>query len=134
MPIKAAAYAKELATWDAMLTAIEAHTEDLAMLEEESTLLRGIIDRAEALVVNHEKALAERQAFSTELQKIVVEGRKAATFLRNGLKRKFGNRSEKLLEFGVQPLRRRPRRPPQPPVEPEPTVPPSSAPPVKSAE
>jgi hypothetical protein len=133
MPIKAEAYAKELAAWDAMLKAIEVHSEELGMLQEEATLLRSFIDRADALVVDHEKALAERLSFSKELQGIVTEGRKAATFLRNGLKRKYGNRSEKLFEFGVQPLRSRPRIRRRPKAatgpEPEPTSPSSPVPP-----
>jgi hypothetical protein len=50
---------------------------------------------------------AERQRATREMQEALTEGEKTATFLRMGIKLVYGNDNDKLLEFGIQPLRRR---------------------------
>jgi hypothetical protein len=57
---------------------------------------------------------------STKISESLEKGRKLATFLRTGIKQRYGNRSDKLAEFGVQPLRpRRQSVPTAPPPGPE---------------
>jgi hypothetical protein len=54
---------------------------------------------------------AAKQKVSQEIQTTLEEGRVTATFLRAGLRDHFGNRSERLIEFGVRPFRGgRPRK------------------------
>jgi len=45
----------------------------------------------------------------------VAAGKKLVTFLRTGVKEHYGNRAEKVAEFGVQPFRRRTRQAVAPP-------------------
>lgn len=51
-------------------------------------------------------------------------------FVNAGVRQYYGNRSEKLVEFGLQPLRGRPRRTTVPPAPPKPSVVEPPAPPV----
>ena len=65
--------------------------------------------------------------------KLLEEGLKLATFLRVGVRQHYGNRSEKLVEFGFQPFRsRRVPPPPEPPPSPEVTAPVTPDSPVDS--
>jgi hypothetical protein len=48
---------------------------------------------------------ATKQEATKRLQAVLVEGRKLATFLRSGVKQRYGDRSEKLVEFGLAPVR-----------------------------
>lgn len=41
----------------------------------------------------------------------LVQGRKLATVLRTSVREHYGNRNQKIAEFGLQPLRLRPTRP-----------------------
>jgi hypothetical protein len=74
---------------------------------------------------------ASKQEESKRQRKLLVEGRKLATFMRNGARRRYGDDSEKLVEFGLLPFRGR-RRPPeeQPTVKPPETKPPDTSPPT----
>jgi hypothetical protein len=56
-----------------------------------------------------------------QLQEALVEGQRLATVLRLAIKEHYGIRSEKLAEFGLQPVRGRPRK--AKPAAPEPPAP-----------
>ena len=68
----------------------------------------------------------------------MVQGRKLATYLRVGLKQNYGNRSEKLVEFGLQPLRIRHKAADTPTAKPKSSAPsttiPSTTKPASSTE
>lgn len=137
MPRKASIYGDVLAQWESMLTAMSGKTGEFPFLQAGIERLQDHLDRAKQQVLLHEEAEAQRQAASRELLGLVSEGKKAATFLRVGLKQVFGNASAKLIEFGIQPLRRRTRttKPPEPAgPQPEPTVPSSPVPPDEAIE
>ena len=59
------------------------------------------------------------------LQWLLAEGRKLATFLRGGVKQRYGDRSEKLVEFGLAPFRAKAKAKTEqkPPVTPPPPTP-----------
>lgn len=46
---------------------------------------------------------------TAELQGILNEGRRLASLLRHAMRLVYGTRSEKLVEFGLRPFRRRSR-------------------------
>lgn len=56
-------------------------------------------------------APATKQETTKRLRTLLAEGRKLATFLRAGVKQRYGNRAEKLVEFGLAPLRPKVRTP-----------------------
>lgn len=62
---------------------------------------------------------ARKQEASSRLTTILNQGVKLATFLRNGVREHFGNRSETLAEYRIQPFRGRYQVETPPPVYPE---------------
>lgn len=66
---------------------------------------------AEADRLVHERSFhqARKQEVTRKLQDVLVEGRKAANFLRVGLRQHFGDTSEQLVAFGMKPFRGRKR-------------------------
>ena len=76
----------------------------------------------------HQAAMrAAKQEASRRVESLLVNGRKVANFLRHGVRRRYGDSSEKLAEFDLKPFRgrRRPteeKPPPAPGPETEPPV------------
>ena len=95
--------------WEQLLVALLANAQQFLHLEEQRNRLQQLLERARQLATEQDLHTAAKQEASKELEVILADGRKLATFLRNGVKERFGNRSEKLVEFGVQPFRRRRR-------------------------
>jgi hypothetical protein len=95
--------------WEQLLVALLANAQQFLHLEEQRTRLQQLLERARQLATERDLHAAAKQEASKELEAVLLEGRKLATFLRNGVKERFGNRSEKVVEFGLQPFRRRRR-------------------------
>jgi hypothetical protein len=96
-----------VSSWEQLLVALLANTQQFLHLEEQRNRLQQLLERARQLATEQDLHTAAKQEASRELEVILADGKKLATFLRNGIKERYGNRSEKLLEFGVQPFRRR---------------------------
>jgi len=95
-----------------------------------------------AIIAEVDKILAEQAVFqaskqmsSRRLQTLVNQGGKLSTVLKAIAKQRYGHGNDKLVEFGIQPLRSRPKPtvvpPTAPPLEagtpvPTSTIPPSS--------
>ena len=75
----------------------------------------------------HQAAMeAAKQEATQSLRELLVEGRKLATFLRGGVKQRYGDKSEKLVEFGLAPAR--PKAKPRPTAAEAPGDPPPPTP------
>jgi hypothetical protein len=105
-------YAITVDTWRRLGYGLEANAGDYPHLEGHRLKLDEMTERANTLLTRRNALDAEKQAVTTELQTLLEEGRKVATFLRLGMKEIYGNRSEKLIEFGIRPFRRRSRSTP----------------------
>ena len=66
-------------------------------------------ERVELLVSRRNALEAEKQSVTRELQETLAKSRRLTSFLRAGIRDKYGNGSEKLVEFGMRPRRRRAR-------------------------
>ena len=95
--------------WDRLLVPLEANKQDLPHLETHRALLAGMVAQVREISAQHTAMAASKQEATKRLQALLVEGRKLATFLRTGVRQQYGNRSEKLVEFDLQPLRVRTR-------------------------
>jgi hypothetical protein len=104
-------YATTVVGWKILGSGLETNAGDYQNLEGHRLRLESMTERADALVVRRNALEAEKQAVTRELQTLLEEGRKIATFLRVAMKQQYGNRSEKLVEFGLRPFRRRSRKP-----------------------
>ena len=119
-------YGSTLNGWAHLLTSIEANPEDFQALERYRQELAAMLEGAREAIAQQTAMAAAKQQASQRLQVLLVNGRKLATFLRNGVRRQYGEKSEKLVEFGLQPFRGRPRltpeatKPPAPPAPAEP--------------
>jgi hypothetical protein len=122
-------YPEILVSWERMHTAVSANPEELADLQPHFDQLKALLDQGNELAILQDKAASERQLAAKQLQAILREGQRLATFLRQGLKVRFGPQSARLVEFGIQPERRRGPRVQAPAgPKPEPTVPSSPTP------
>jgi hypothetical protein len=95
--------------WIQLLTALAANAAEFTHLDGQRTRLQSMLDRARELLAQHDLHTAGKQQAAKDLAAVLAEGRKLATFLRAGVKDRYGNRNEKLVEFGFQPFRRRRR-------------------------
>ena len=94
-------------SWQHLSTSLAANSKDLPHLDGHRARLLEVLTQAEDLTAQQAALSASKQEASKQLAQLMGEGRKLATFLRVGVKQHYGNRAEKLVEFGLQPLRTR---------------------------
>jgi hypothetical protein len=115
--------ASHLKEWKELATTITANAADLPQAAIPLAALQVMLDDLPNLIVEQSLHRANKQQVSQRLAALHREGAKLATLLRNIARQHYGNRNEKLVEFGIPPFRGRARKA-APPVEtPTPTVP-----------
>jgi hypothetical protein len=100
-------YSDFFARWEKLLVALLANIAELPHLEVPRAKLQALLDEVRGLVSQQDVHAASKQQVSQRLKVALADGKKLATFLSTGVKEHFGNRNEKLVEFGVQPFRRK---------------------------
>ena len=115
--------ASHLKEWKELATTINANAADLPQAAVPLAALEGLVGELPGLIVEQSLHRANKQQVSQRLAELHREGAKIATLLRNIAKQHYGNRSEKLVEFGIPPFRRRARKAAPPAGTPTPTVP-----------
>ena len=91
--------------WDQMASSLTANNDQVAHLEVGVPKLQERSQRARSLYAQYAAMRAAKQAIWKELQQVLEEGEAEMRYLREGVKAHYGKRSEKLVEFGVQPFR-----------------------------
>src|SRR6478609_8844614 len=124
-------YGVTLNGWDRLLAALEANAAEFPQFDSYREALKAKIAAAQEASSQQTALAASKQETTKRLQGALVEGRKLANFLRNGVRQHFGNRAEKLTEFDLKPLRSRAR---QPKVSPPEVKPPSATPPTTTTQ
>jgi len=122
MSTKGTSQADYIKQWQDLVSALAENAGDLPHLQTRLIKLQGILAQTVGVVQEQAASRAVKQEASRRLESLLSEGQKVATFLRVGVREHYGNRSEKLAEFHLQPLRgRRPlgRTEPEPPPQPE---------------
>lgn len=115
--------AEILAEWHQTKTATANNSAELAHLEHLRLLLEEFYEELQSLSIQQDVLAASRQDVSKRMADVLVEGNRTAAFLRSGARQHYGPDNEKLVEFGIQPTRRRkrkkvdPEEPPPSPVE-----------------
>jgi hypothetical protein len=110
--------------WEQTNVSVAANINEVPHLEAPRAKLQTTLEEVRSLLTQQDLHAAAKQQVSQRLRILLADGRKLATFLRTGIKEHFGNRNEKLVEFGIQPFRRRKRevvvvtKPPVPTPEP----------------
>ncbi|HEX3552664.1 MAG TPA: hypothetical protein VIA62_05500 [Thermoanaerobaculia bacterium] len=104
--------------------AVAANAADLPHLEGPRIRLEKVLGDAKVIAQQQAALTASKQDSSKRLKELVVEAQRLATGMGRFLKEHYGNRSEKLAEFGMQPFRgRAPRKAKTPPPSTPPTTP-----------
>jgi hypothetical protein len=120
-------YGVTLNGWERLLASLEANKNDFPQLETYRVLLATMLQQVRETTAEQLAMAASKQDASKRLQALLAEGRKVATLLRTGIRQRYGNRSEKLVEFDLKPLRTR-IRPAAESTKPAPTIPVPPAP------
>ncbi|HYN21807.1 MAG TPA: hypothetical protein VE078_12670 [Thermoanaerobaculia bacterium] len=105
--------------WELLIRSLEANAADLPHLEIPRANLQDLLNQVRILANQQDLHRSTWQQTSKRLAELLDGGLKLATFLRTGLKQFYGKRSDKLVEFGIQPFRGLRRAEPEPPPEKE---------------
>jgi hypothetical protein len=108
--------------WKGVATATAANASELPGTAVQLTALQGVLGEVDKILAEQAGFRASKQMTSQRLQTLVNQGSKLSTVLKAIAKQHYGHGNDKLVEFGIQPLRSRPK----PTVVP-PTAPPSEA-------
>jgi hypothetical protein len=111
--------------------ALALHGTEVPQLEPARTSLDKLLSEIDELSPQQTFHRSNKQKVSQQLQERILGGAKLATVIRFTLKEHYGNRSEDLVKYGLQPFRGRTRRqtaPEGPSTPEEPTVKPAVTP------
>lgn len=106
-------YAKSVNEWQQTLLAVEGNAADLPQVELARQKLQTILTDIQDLRIEQAIHTASKQDATNRIGLLLTEGWKVATVLRTTIRHHYGNRSEKLAEFKLQPFRGRKRKAPQ---------------------
>lgn len=109
-----------LKIWRTVSSSVAANASDLPHAAVPLAALDKVITEADQILVEQAALQASKQLTSQRLQALFVQGDKLATVLKVIVKQHYGNGSDKLVEFGIQPLRARPKATVVPPTTPVP--------------
>jgi hypothetical protein len=90
-------------------TALAANALELPHLEPKRLRLNEVLVEVRSLTAEQASLTFRKQEVTKRLVELMEEGNKLVAFLDVGVKQQYGTRSEKLVEFGLQPFRSRPR-------------------------
>lgn len=127
-------YADHIKEWEDLTAKLAAMATELPQLDLQRTALEKFLAQAHDLTLQQADFQAGKQKISVQLRTVMTEGMKVSTALRVNLKQIYGNRSEDLVKFGIQPFRSKARKAaPAPAPEPtggspNPTPPPTNHP------
>ena len=107
MATKGRSKPERIARWKVMYVGVEPQLAELPLLAPLHTELKSVILQSEELDVRTEALKAESQEINRKRDELAVRGDELRNRMAAALQTVHGFRSEKLLEFGVQP--RRPR-------------------------
>lgn len=98
-------YTHRFNTWDQTTSAVTANGPILQHLEVPNTKLINLSGNVRSLVMEQAALDARKQEITKLLKQYMQEGDTLTDLLRTGVRQHFGYRNEKLVEFGIQPLR-----------------------------
>ena len=89
--------------------ALAANSNELSHLEVPAGKLNGLLGQVRDLTAQQASLTASKQEVSKRLVAVLREAQFLNTFLDAGIREHYGNRAEKLVEFGLRPFRSQPR-------------------------
>ena len=129
----ASSYADIIKDWEALELAMQDNAASLpADMESRRVAFVAQVAKVKELKARQDSLTAARQETTQQLNKMILEGVEMARGLRAQAKASLGAKNERLVQFGVAPLRKKaPRKlkakAPEPQVPPSPVTKPSAA-------
>lgn len=93
--------------WERLLTAVTNNEAGLPDLSLQKASLEYILQEAKEVSTRQDASRSQLAIDSKRRREVVFEGRAAASRLRAALKGVLGGHNEKLVEFGIRPIRQR---------------------------
>lgn len=100
-------FADLMIDWEKLLASAAANKEDLPHIDAYRQQLEVETAGAKAASLRQASLSAEVQQATRDLEGFLQRGADLATRMRAGIRTKYGNRAEKLTEFGMKPFRKR---------------------------
>jgi len=128
MPI-ATSYPDTVEDWEGLLTSARNNTDKLPDISRHTaTALEQVLAQTKEMKALQKSHTAGRQEATQQLKKLMAQGRELAIRLRAVVKGEIGPMNERLVQFKVAPLRKRPRKTAEkPPEVTTPAVPPAGS-------
>src|SRR5829696_3383410 len=98
-------YMNKVTGWEKIDTAMTANDLEVGHLAFKLPVLKVKSQRMRILYAEHAALAATRQTITKDMQRLIEEGDQTFRMLREALRDHYGKRNEKLVEFGVEPLR-----------------------------
>jgi hypothetical protein len=108
--------------WRKVSVSAAANAADLPQAEITRGSLEKVITEVDKIVIDQGAYQASKQMASQRLQALLDQGDKLTTVLKTIIRQHYGSGSDKLVEFGIKPLRVRPKATVVPPAPPAPEV------------
>jgi hypothetical protein len=89
--------------------AVTVNLAELLHLEEPLGRIDGVLSDVKDFTAQQASLSATKQEISKKLAERIREGERLMAFVDTCVRQRYGNRSEKLVEFGLQPFRPQPR-------------------------
>jgi hypothetical protein len=109
-------------TWRTVSGSVAANVAELPQAVIPLAALDKILVEVDQIFVDQAAFRASKQLTSQRLTTLLDQGDKLTTVLKVIARQHYGNGSDKLVEFGIQPLRVRPKATVEPPTPPAPAV------------
>jgi len=116
---KTQAQGEQFKEWRNVATATAANAAVLPPTEVQLTALNGVLGEVDKILAEQATFRASKQMASKRLQALVNQGTKLSTVLKMIAKQHYGHGNDKLVEFGIKPLRSRSKPTVVPPPVPE---------------
>ena len=132
MPV-ASSYADVITDWEALLMAVLENAPNLPDVERTRAAFQEHVAKTKEVKARQDSHTAARQEATQELKQRLKDGREFAIRLRGVVKANIGPKSERLVQFGIAPIRKRTRKPAATPPVVEPPAPGTPTPPGDQA-
>lgn len=104
------AYGKTFRDWEALLGACEENLSQLPGVEPLVADLTALLSETRALKILEENLAGRRRETAQKVREMIDRGRESARKIRSMVRSHLGTRNERLAQYGVAPIRRKPRR------------------------
>ena len=106
----AQAFAREMDDWEALRLAVHDNASTLPDVQRAQVAFEDIMVKVQEMRARQSSLTAARQETTQMLKKLRVDGRELASRLRLVVTSNLGPKNERLVQFRIAPLRKRPRK------------------------